>query len=162
MPLAGEPIETSRAATPSPELNASGKTRAVRSMFEEIAPSYDRLNHLLSINVDRLWRRFTVRKLKEALARPGALALDLCCGTADLTLELEKRARVVGCDFCHPMLVIGNEKIKNSGYRRWNLGVGDAFGLRFAVPSVARVTIAFVSRHLVVQDAWLVGVLPGL
>ncbi len=61
-------------------------------MFAEIAPSYDRLNHLLSINVDRLWRRFTVKKLKDALSRPGALALDLCCGTADLTLELEKHA----------------------------------------------------------------------
>src|SRR5262249_38667331 len=111
LPVRSVEIETSRAAMPSPELNATGKTRAVRAMFAEIAPSYDRLNPLLSINVDKLWRRFTVGQLKDALARPGALALDLCCGTADLTLELEKRARVVGCDFCHPMLVIGNEKI---------------------------------------------------
>src|SRR5262245_36852843 len=139
MPLSIEPVEskTSSAASPSPglpspELNASGKTQAVRAMFAEIAPSYDRLNHLLSINVDRLWRRFTVGKLKDALDRPGALALDLCCGTADLTLELEKRARVIGCDFCHPMLVIGNEKIENSGYRRAHLAEGDALRLPFA------------------------------
>src|SRR5262245_58155057 len=140
--------ETPRAAAPSPappspEFNASGKTRAVRSMFEEIAPSYDRLNHLLSINVDRLWRRFTVRKLKEALARPGALALDLCCGTADLTLELEKRARVVGCDFCHPMLVIGNEKIKTRRVRRALLTEGDELRLPCAGRSFDVVTIAF-------------------
>ena len=68
-------IESSRVATPSPELNAPGKTGAVRAMFAEIAPSYDRLNHLLSVNFDRLWRRFTVKKLKGALSRPDALAL---------------------------------------------------------------------------------------
>src|SRR5574341_958820 len=91
-----ESVDRSRAAMPDPGLNAAGKNRAVRSMFAEIAPSYDRLNHLLSINIDKLWRRFTVSKLKDALARPGAVALDLCCGTADLTLELEKHARGVG------------------------------------------------------------------
>src|SRR4030095_15526662 len=126
LPIEQVEIETSRAATPSPELNASGKTRAVRAMFAEIAPSYDRLNHLLSINVDTLWRGWTAKKLKCARARPGALALDLCCGTADLTLELEKHARVIGCDFCHPMLVIGNEKIKTKQVTRDLLAAGEA------------------------------------
>jgi demethylmenaquinone methyltransferase/2-methoxy-6-polyprenyl-1,4-benzoquinol methylase len=133
---------------PSPEMNASGKTQAVRAMFAEIAPSYDRLNHLLSINVDKLWRRFTVGKLKSALARPDALVLDLCCGTADLTLELEKSARVIGCDFCHPMLVIGREKIKNSKFRRALLAEGDALRLPFADCSFDVVTIAFGLRNL--------------
>src|SRR5262249_16384205 len=150
MPLPVEPIEfeTSRAAMPNPELNASGKTRAVRAMFAEIAPSYDRLNHLLSINIDKLWRRFTVGKLKDAISRPGALALDLCCGTADLTLELEKHARVIGCDFCHPMLVIGNEKIKTKQVRRALLAEGDALRLPFADCSFDVVTIAFGLRNL--------------
>jgi demethylmenaquinone methyltransferase / 2-methoxy-6-polyprenyl-1,4-benzoquinol methylase len=150
MPLPIEKVEseTSRVATPSPELNASGKTRAVRAMFAEIAPSYDRLNHLLSINIDRLWRRFTVKKLKDALSRPGALALDLCCGTADLTLELEKHARVIGCDFCHPMLVIGNEKIKTKQVRRALLAEGDALRLPFADCSFDVVTVAFGLRNL--------------
>jgi demethylmenaquinone methyltransferase/2-methoxy-6-polyprenyl-1,4-benzoquinol methylase len=149
MPLSVEriEIETSR-ATPSPELNASGKNRAVRAMFAEIAPSYDKLNHLLSVNIDRLWRRFTVRKVKDALARPDAIALDLCCGTADLTLELEKHARVVGCDFCHPMLVIGNEKIKTKQVRRAFLAEGDALCLPFADRSFDVVTIAFGLRNL--------------
>src|SRR5262245_26542355 len=142
MTLPVERIEgdTSSVATPSPELNAAGKTRAVRAMFAEIAPSYDRLNHLLSINVDRLWRRFTVKKLKDALSRPDALALDLCCGTADLTLELEKHSRVIGCDFCHPMLVIGNEKIKARQVRRALLAEGDALRLPFADRSFDVVT----------------------
>ncbi|MGH9765868.1 MAG: bifunctional demethylmenaquinone methyltransferase/2-methoxy-6-polyprenyl-1,4-benzoquinol methylase UbiE [Blastocatellia bacterium] len=141
-------IETSRAAMPSPELNAIGKNREVRAMFAEIAPSYDRLNHLLSVNVDKLWRRYTIGKLKDALARPGALALDLCCGTADLTLELEKRARVIGCDFCHPMLVIGNEKIVAKQARRAVLTEGDALRLPFADAGFDVVTIAFGLRNL--------------
>lgn len=117
-------------------------------MFAEIAPSYDRLNHLLSINIDRLWRRFTVNKLKDALARTGAVALDLCCGTADLTLELEKHARVIGCDFCHPMLVIGNGKIVARQARRAALFEGDALRLPFADASFDVVTIAFGLRNL--------------
>ncbi|MBL8187724.1 MAG: class I SAM-dependent methyltransferase, partial [Acidobacteria bacterium] len=50
-------------------------------MFADIAPSYDRLNHLLSVNIDKVWRRFTVKKLMDVLQRPNAIALDLCCGT---------------------------------------------------------------------------------
>ena len=148
MPTPAESIEidASRATAPSPEFNAAGKTGAVRAMFAEIAPSYDRLNHLLSINIDKLWRRFTVGKLKDVLARPGAVALDLCCGTADLTLELEKHARVVGCDFCHPMLVIGNEKIAAKQAWRAALAEGDALHLPFADASFDVATIAFGKR----------------
>jgi demethylmenaquinone methyltransferase/2-methoxy-6-polyprenyl-1,4-benzoquinol methylase len=141
-------LETSRPDAPNPELNAAGKTSAVRAMFAEIAPSYDRLNHLLSINIDKLWRRFTVGKLKDVLARPDAVALDLCCGTGDLTIELEKHARVVGCDFCHPMLVIGNEKIATRQVRRATLAEGDALRLPFADASFDAVTIAFGLRNL--------------
>src|SRR5215470_3217067 len=148
LPVEQVEIETPRVAMPSPELNAPGKARAVRAMFAEIAPSYDRLNHLLSVNVDRLWRRFTVKKLKDALSRPDAIALDLCCGTADLTLELEKHARVIGCDFCHPMLVIGNDKIKTKQVRRALLAEGDALRLPFADHSFDVVTIAFGLRNL--------------
>ncbi len=155
-------IETSRAAAPSPELNAAGKGRAARAMFAEIAPSYDRLNHLLSINVDRLWRRHAVRKLREALSREGALALDLCCGTADLTLELEKHARVIGCDFCHPMLVIGNEKIRAKQARRAFLAEGDALRLPFADRSFDAATIAFGLRNLESVEGGLAEILRVL
>jgi demethylmenaquinone methyltransferase/2-methoxy-6-polyprenyl-1,4-benzoquinol methylase len=133
---------------PNAEMNAPGKDRAVRAMFAEIAPSYDRLNHLLSANVDRRWRRFTVNQLRDVLGRPGALALDLCCGTADLTLELARRARVIGCDFCHPMLLLGRDKVAESGAARAWLAEGDALRLPFADESFDAVTIAFGLRNL--------------
>jgi len=128
---------------PNPELNASGKDRAVRMMFAEIAPSYDKLNHLLSVNIDKLWRRFTVNKLRDTLSRPNALALDLCCGTADLTMEIEPYSRVIGCDFCHPMLILGNEKLTLKKVRKALLTEGDALCLPFADASFDVVTIAF-------------------
>ncbi len=133
---------------PNPEFNAAGKTSAVRAMFADIAPSYDRLNHLLSINIDKIWRRFTVKKLMDVLQRPNAIALDLCCGTADLTLELEKHARVIGCDFCHPMLVIGNEKIADRQAGKATLAEGDALHLPFGDQSFDAVTNAFGLRNL--------------
>lgn len=146
-------IETSGArpafdGIPSPEFNAAGKRNAVRAMFAEIAPKYDRLNHLLSINIDRLWRQYTVGKLADVLSRPDAIALDLCCGTGDLTLEIEKRATVIGCDFCHPMLVIGNDKIAARRTKRAVLAEGDALRLPFADRSFDAVTIAFGLRNL--------------
>ncbi|MCW5968452.1 MAG: bifunctional demethylmenaquinone methyltransferase/2-methoxy-6-polyprenyl-1,4-benzoquinol methylase UbiE [Blastocatellales bacterium] len=137
-----------KATEPGAEMNAPGKSSAVRAMFAEIAPSYDRLNHLLSANIDKRWRRYTVNKLADVLDRPGALALDLCCGTADLTLELEKRARVIGCDFCHPMLVIGREKIARRKAARATLAEADALNLPFADAQFDAVAIAFGLRNL--------------
>lgn len=133
---------------PDAGFNAEGKRNAVRAMFAEIAPSYDRLNHLLSVNIDKVWRRYTVRQIEDVIARPGAVALDLCCGTADLTLELEKHVRVIGCDFCHPMLVIGNDKIAGREARRARLAEGDALQLPFADRSFDAVTNAFGLRNL--------------
>ena len=133
---------------PDPGLNAPGKRNAVRAMFAEIAPSYDRLNHLLSINIDKRWRRFTVENLRDLLDKPGAIALDICCGTADLTLELEQHARVIGCDFCHPMLVIGNDKIAGRKAGRAALAEGDALRLPFEDSSFDVITVAFGLRNL--------------
>jgi demethylmenaquinone methyltransferase/2-methoxy-6-polyprenyl-1,4-benzoquinol methylase len=135
---------------PDPQFNAPGKDRAVRAMFAEIAPSYDRLNHLLSLNIDKRWRRFTIAKLADILKRPGTLALDLCCGTADLTIELQPFTQVIGCDFCHPMLVIGNEKIDHQSEMRDRplLTEGNAMQLPFADRSFDIVTIAFGLRNL--------------
>lgn len=139
--------EAKNAPLPNPQLNAADKAPAVQAMFAEIAPSYDRLNHLLSLNIDKRWRRFTVNKLKDVLSRPDALALDLCCGTADLTLELAQHARTVGADFCHPMLVIGNEKVARQN-RRASLSEADAMRLPFADQCADAVTVAFGLRNL--------------
>jgi demethylmenaquinone methyltransferase/2-methoxy-6-polyprenyl-1,4-benzoquinol methylase len=140
--------ETESAAMPDPGFNAEGKNKAIRAMFAEIAPTYDRVNHVISVNIDKVWRRVTVRKLEDVLSRPNAVALDLCCGTADLTLELEKRARVIGCDFCHPMLVIGNDKISSRQAQRARLAEGDALQLPFDAACFDVVTIAFGLRNL--------------
>src|SRR5262245_15252064 len=88
----------------------------VRQMFADIAGSYDRLNHLLSLNVDRYWRRRTVRLVPP---RAGTRILDVCTGTGDLALAYhraaEGKAEIVGADFCREMLVIGREKSALAG-----------------------------------------------
>lgn len=137
------------AANPNPQFNALGKHEAVRAMFAEIAPTYDRLNHLLSVNIDKRWRRLVGRKLADVLARPEATVLDLCCGTADLTLELSAQAphaRVIGCDFCHPMLVLGRDKIP--AQTRATLIEGDVLHLPFPDNRFDAVTNAFGLRNL--------------
>ena len=136
---------------PSAEMNAPGKDRALRAMFAEIAPSYDWLNHVLSINIDKLWRRRTVRKLEDVLAKPDSIALDICCGTGDLTLELARKTRVIGCDFCHPMLLIGKGKASSqngSARKPLLLTEGDALRLPFSNEKFDAVTIAFGLRNL--------------
>lgn len=121
--------------------------RQIQRMFAAIAPRYDLLNHLLSLNIDRHWRRYTARRLAPVLSRPGARALDICCGTADLSLELSRYAPVIGLDFCHPMLVRGGEKIAR---RRAAvvLAEGDALHLPFPDDRFDAVTIAFGLRNL--------------
>src|SRR6266513_3433823 len=81
-------------------------------MFTQIAPRYDLLNHLLSLQLDRFWRARTARRLQPILNRPDALVLDLCCGTGDLAFALARagKARIFGADFAHPMLVRAREK----------------------------------------------------
>ncbi|MFN0120386.1 MAG: bifunctional demethylmenaquinone methyltransferase/2-methoxy-6-polyprenyl-1,4-benzoquinol methylase UbiE [Blastocatellia bacterium] len=139
---------------PDAHFNATGKGRQVRRMFGEIAPTYDRLNHLLSGNVDKRWRRFTTRQLAATLARPGAVALDLCCGTGDLALELAPHARVVACDFCHPMLVIARDKTRRAA-TGITLAEADALSLPFADASFDVVTVAFGLRNLENVEAGL-------
>jgi demethylmenaquinone methyltransferase / 2-methoxy-6-polyprenyl-1,4-benzoquinol methylase len=124
-----------------------GKAAQVREMFGEIAPRYDFLNHALSLNVDKRWRRFVVSKVAEQLRRPGAEALDLCCGTADLSLELGAMARTIGVDFCHPMLKIGLDKVRAAGLPV-QLAEGDALRVPLADASFDVVTIAFGLRNL--------------
>src|SRR5205823_7695285 len=88
--------------------------RQVRRLFSEIAPRYDLLNHLLSMNVDRRWRAKAVDALGWT-RRPSGTFLDACAGTFDLSLELATRTgftgRVVGSDFALPMLVRGLSKL---------------------------------------------------
>jgi len=129
--------------------------RAVRGMFSRIAPRYDLLNHLLSLSLDRLWRRRTALRCRRILARPRARALDLCCGTGDLTLALERAAAqeasggaaIWGSDFAHPMLVLARKKSARAGSRTIYLEA-DALALPFPDSSFDLVTAAFGFRNL--------------
>jgi demethylmenaquinone methyltransferase/2-methoxy-6-polyprenyl-1,4-benzoquinol methylase len=133
------------------------KAARVRAMFDQIAPRYDLLNHLLSLNVDKRWRARVVRELRAALGRPGARALDLCCGTGDLSLALRRgypEAEVVGLDFSAQMLARANEKTR--GGRGVPLVQGDATSVPFPDATFDAVTIAFGLRNLGSVEAGLV------
>src|SRR6201993_2753348 len=87
-----------------------------REMFDRIAPRYDLLNHVLSLNIDRLWWWRTARTFRAILGRPESQVLDVCCGTGHMTLALLRRrpqnARpVLAADFAHQMLVRGAAKV---------------------------------------------------
>src|SRR3954463_9247188 len=90
------------------------KRAYVRAIFSEIAPRYDLLNHLLSFNIDRVWRRRALRALAWQRSPSGAY-LDLCAGTLDVSLALSRaagfRGTVLGADFAEPMLRAGLGKI---------------------------------------------------
>lgn len=128
----------------------------VREMFGRVAHRYDLANHLLSFNIDRLWRRYTVRRVLPILRKPDARVLDICCGTGDLvmTLEQARRAPVLGSDFCHPMLVSARRKFA----RRRNqspLFEADALHLPLASASLDLITVAFGFRNLANYEAGL-------
>src|SRR5712664_3452136 len=91
--------------------SADDHARRVRDMFARISPRYDLLNHLLSANIDKRWRRAVTRKLR-TIVPDGAQVLDIACGTGDLSIELfdSARAQVIGLDFCRPMLEIASRK----------------------------------------------------
>jgi demethylmenaquinone methyltransferase/2-methoxy-6-polyprenyl-1,4-benzoquinol methylase len=119
-------------------------------MFTQIAPHYDLLNHLLSLELDRVWRARTARKLKAILSRPDAVALDLCCGTGDLAFAMAKKgkARVIGADFAHTMLVRAKAKSEAGAAHKVPFLESDALNLPFADESFDLVTAAFGFRNL--------------
>ena len=90
----------------------------IRRMFGAIAPSYDLLNHLLSLNIDRYWRWRTTRLVPPVVDGPGAgPILDVCTGTGDLALAYDRAARhkvpIIASDFCLPMLLPARLKADN-------------------------------------------------
>jgi demethylmenaquinone methyltransferase/2-methoxy-6-polyprenyl-1,4-benzoquinol methylase len=114
-------------------------------MFSGIAKRYDLLNHLLSGNVDKRWRRIVATRVRDKLSG-SARVLDVACGTGDLALTLFENtgARVVGTDFCRPMLEIAADKTA----QRVPLIEGDALALPFRDGSFEVATIAFGLRNL--------------
>lgn len=144
-------------AAPEGAHNAQAASAAVREMFTSIAPRYDLLNHVLSLNVDRLWWRRAAGTFAQALARPNARVLDLCCGTGDMTSALRRRAgkvpvQIAGLDFVHGMLQRARAKSQSRGLH-WV--EADALRLPFADEWFDVVTSAFGFRNLADYDAGL-------
>jgi len=130
--------------------------RAVREMFSGIAAKYDFLNHFLSVNIDKRWRRLVSEKLNDVLDDPNALVLDVACGTGDLSLELQKeaRAKIFGTDFCRPMLEIAFAKNEKHGAKIPYIEA-DGMNLSFADETFQAATIAFGLRNFANWQAGL-------
>jgi len=128
----------------------------VRSMFGEIAARYDFLNHVLSLGIDVYWRWRTVRKVPPAGYAP---ILDICTGTGDLALAYHRasggQTRVVGADFCHPMLVIGQGKAAKAQADQMAFVEADAQRLPFADNHFQIVSVAFGLRNVTDTDRGL-------
>lgn len=141
---------------PEGTTDAASASRAVREMFTSIAPRYDLLNHLLSVNVDKLWWRRTARAFTSILTRPDARVLDLCCGTGDMAFALRRKSndsRIIGADFAHAMLTRARNKSNLQGRVTWI--EADALQLPFPEESFDLVTSAFGFRNLADYDAGL-------
>ena len=136
-----------------PVTGGAEKRSYVRGMFAAIAPSYDFLNHLLSLNADRRWRRLAVDGLGWERA-PAGRYLDLCSGTMDLAAELDRRpgfsGRVVAADFVPEMLRLGRGK----GPKLEPL-TADALELPFADATFDGATVGFGVRNFSDLDAGL-------
>ena len=124
-------------------------------MFGEIAPNYDRMNHLLSMNVDRYWRWRAVRKLDPNQADP---ILDVCTGTGDLAFAFHRytagQVPVIGADFCYPMLDVGRQKSEQNG-REVSFIEADAQNLPFSDDQFQIVSAAFGLRNVSDTDQGL-------
>jgi demethylmenaquinone methyltransferase / 2-methoxy-6-polyprenyl-1,4-benzoquinol methylase len=121
----------------------------VREMFSSIAPRYDVTNVVLSLGIDRLWRRVAVR---ESGAAPGARVLDCATGTGDLALALRRAVEpggtVVGMDFCAAMLEPAREKARRAGLGDVRFEVADALALPYPPGAFDVSTIAFGIRNV--------------
>ncbi|MCI0432623.1 MAG: ubiquinone/menaquinone biosynthesis methyltransferase [Gemmatimonadetes bacterium] len=145
---AGGPLESGQHA----------RADAVRRMFGAVAPRYDLLNHLLSLNIDRRWRRLAIDRLLDT-APHGGRYLDACAGTLDLAVELAGRSGfdgdVLAVDFALPMLERGRPKTTGRPIR---IVCGDALSLPVRDATLDGATVGFGVRNLASLDAGLLEV----
>lgn len=125
-------------------------------MFDRVAARYDLLNSLMSAGLHHRWRE---RAADRAELSPGDSALDVCCGTGDLTLELASRlspgGNVVGCDFSEPMLDLAREKSAARGVEGARFEWADALGLPYDAGRFDAVTVGFGVRNFADRDRGL-------
>lgn len=125
------------------------KKEQVEQMFDNIAPTYDRLNHILSFNIDKLWRRRVVRILRKS--NPD-MVMDIATGTGDLAIAMARRikdVRILGIDLSEEMLAVARQKIESEGVSdRIEVKKGDAENLTFVdSETMDAATVAFGVRN---------------
>ena len=123
----------------------------IGQLFDRIAGTYDGLNHLLSLNIDKRWRRRAIRMLK-----PAEQVLDVAIGTADLTIEILRQGKaqhVTGIDLSHGMMAIGEQKVAKRGYApQVQFDYGSAQQMPYANASFDTVTCAYGVRNFANMD----------
>ncbi|MBQ9660984.1 MAG: bifunctional demethylmenaquinone methyltransferase/2-methoxy-6-polyprenyl-1,4-benzoquinol methylase UbiE [Bacteroidales bacterium] len=137
----------------------------IQQMFDGIAPDYDRLNHLMSLGVDRIWRRRALREIVTP-ERPQQI-LDIACGTGDFSLEIARRmhpdSRITGLDLSEGMLAVMRDKVAKAGLEeRISCEQGDSEAMRWEDGSFDRATIAFGIRNFEHREAALTEILRVL
>ena len=123
------------------------KKEAVQGIFNDIAPSYDRLNHFLSLNIDKKWRRKAIRCLQ---GNDKGKLLDVACGTGDFSIAASQAgvSRIIGIDISEKMLEIGRKKVEAAGLAaKIDLRYGDSERMEFADETFDAVTVAFGVRN---------------
>ena len=124
------------------------KKEGVRKLFDNIAPDYDKLNHILSLNIDKGWRKNAVRNLVDT--QEPLKVLDVACGTADFTIEIAQKvakgSEVIGVDISEGMMAVGREKIKKAGVSA-ELLVADCEDLPYADNTFDRISVGFGVRN---------------
>jgi demethylmenaquinone methyltransferase / 2-methoxy-6-polyprenyl-1,4-benzoquinol methylase len=162
--------ERTTGARPEGATTEQSAAQNVQQMFDDIAPTYDRANHILSVGLDRwMWSR-AARTFRPILQQPEATALDLCCGTGDMTLALYKHRPklpttnhqlpttnpILAVDFSHQMLTRGAEKFRNKNILPIE---ADALHLPIASASIDLLTSAFGFRNLANYEEGLAEIL---
>jgi demethylmenaquinone methyltransferase / 2-methoxy-6-polyprenyl-1,4-benzoquinol methylase len=142
--------------TTKPSRDSAQFADQVNRMFDRVAGRYDALNSVMTAGLHHRWRE---RAGDRAELRPGDSALDICCGTGDLTLELAKRVaptgHVVGCDFSEPMLDLAREKAASRGAATARFEWADALELPYDAGRFDAVTVGFGIRNLADLDRGL-------
>lgn len=124
------------------------KKEGIRKLFDNIAPDYDKLNHILSLNIDKGWRKKAVREIVDSVAPLNVL--DVACGTGDFTIEIAQKAavgsKVTGIDLSEGMMKIGREKIAAAGVAA-EMIQGDCEALPYDDVSFDRISVGFGVRN---------------